>query len=315
MPALECPLGGRCHDGEGGATWKTQDVNIELALKLREDHIKYAHQEPVARTDQGDGASGAAPQQRLGENLNVNKGAQGGNFKDCDLNNATFNIKEPNGRLLSQNYQKIRFLVKGSFGEVWIVKPKNVHASQEFIMKECTCTEENAEIGKNEINMLKNCRDERIVSYIEDFYENNKIQIIMEYCEGGDLAKYIATQTQFLDVDFIMEWVIQLTSGVCFIHKNKIIHRDLKPANIFLTSEKKLKIGDFGISKELERASDLASTFAGTAVYIAPEIHGGDKYNAMADLWSLGVTFFEIITLKKPFHGKDFFQAICKEML
>ena len=93
----------------------------------------------------------------------------------------------------------------------------------------------------------------------------------------------------------------------------KIIHRDLKPANIFLTSDKNLKIGDFGISKGLDKTSGLASTFAGTAVYIAPEVHGGLKYNMMADLWALGVIFFEIITLKKPFYGKDFLQAICKE--
>ena len=96
----------------------------------------------------------------------MNKGAQGGNFNNCDLNHPTFNIKSPNVRSLIQNYQKIRFIVNGSFGEVWIVKPKNVHASQEFIMKEIPCTEENVKTGRNEINILKNCRDEIIVSFM-----------------------------------------------------------------------------------------------------------------------------------------------------
>ena len=128
----------------------------------------------------------------------------------------------------------------------------------------------------------------------------------MEYCEGGDLAKFIEAQIQYLPVDFIINWVIQLTSGVSFIHKMKIIHRDLKPANIFLTLAKNLKIGDFGIAKGLDKTSGLASTRAGTAVYMAPEIHGGDKYNMMADMWSLGIIFFEIITFKKPFHGHDY---------
>ena len=89
--------------------------------------------------------------------------------------------------------------------------------------------------------------------------------------------------------------------------------RDLKPANIFLTFDKKLKIGDFGVAKGLDRTSGLASTFAGTAVYIAPEIHGGERYDMSADLWSLGCIIFEIATLKKPFSGKAFLQAICKE--
>ena len=88
------------------------------------------------------------------------------------------------------------------------------------------------------------------------------------------------------------------------------LHFPKNELNIFLTSEKKLKIGDFGISKGLERDSDLASTFVGTAVYIAPEIHGGEKYNMMADLWALGVIFFEIITFKRPFQGHNLLQNI-----
>ena len=61
--------------------------------------------------------------------------------------------------------------------------------------------------------------------------------------------------------------------------------------------------GDFGIAKGLDRTSGLARTRAGTAIYMAPEIHGGDKYNTVADLWPLG----------KPFHGYDWLQAISKE--
>merc|ERR1712110_428778 len=117
----------------------------------------------------------------------------------------------------------------------------------------------------------------------------------MEFCDGGNLAIFIEAQTELLHVDFINEWVSQLTSGVCFIHKMKIIHRDLKPANIFLTSDQKLKIGDFGIAKILDKSSGLASTRAGTFLYMAPEILGGDKYNTMADMWSLGIIIFEII--------------------
>ena len=212
-----------------------------------------------------------------------------------------------------QKYRKVKFIGRGSFGEAWKVHLR--HGGGEFILKEISCSENDVLNGRNEIDFLKKCRHENIVSYIEDFYEKSKFLIIMEFCCGGDLAKFIIAQTQFLPEDFIIKWAIQLTSGVCFIHKMKIIHRDLKPANVFVTLDKKLKIGDFGIAKGLDKTSGLASTFAGTAVYIAPEIHGGDKYNTMADMWSLGVVIFEIITFEKPFHGKDFFQAICKEML
>ena len=145
------------------------------------------------------------------------------------------------GGPFGKKYVKSKFIGKGSFGEAWKVALK--HGNGEYILKEISCTEEDVNAGRNEINMLKQCLHESIVRYIEDFYERSKFLIIMEFCSGGDLAKFIDKQSQYLPVDFIIEWLLQLASGVCFIHKKKIIHRDLKPANIFLTVGKKLKIG------------------------------------------------------------------------
>ena len=216
------------------------------------------------------------------------------------------------GDQFGKKYKKVAVIGTGTFGKAWKVKLRQ--GGGEYIMKEIYCSPEDVLKGKKEIEFLKKCPHGSIVSYIEDFYEQNMFLIIMEFCSGGDLAKFIESQQQLLPIDFIMEWVEQLASGVSFIHKMKIIHRDLKPANIFITADKKLKIGDFGVAKGLDRTSGIASTFAGTAVYIAPEIHGGEKYDMTADLWSFGCITFEIATFKKAFFGKDFFQAICKEL-
>ncbi len=110
MPVLPCPLGARCHDGEDGGTWKTVDIPYEQAKELLAEHVKLAH--PT-----GGGASDAPPQQpRPGNNVNVNKGVQGGNVDNCDLQNPIFNLHTQGpGRVLSQNYQIIRFIGKGSF--------------------------------------------------------------------------------------------------------------------------------------------------------------------------------------------------------
>ena len=137
-----------------------------------------------------------------GDNVNVNNGVQGGNFNNCDLHNNTFNTI--GGSSFRENYQKTKFIGKGSFGEAWKVQPKNVFTtSQEFMVKEISCTEEDFRAGKNEIEMLKLCRDENIICYIEDFYEQSKLLIIMEFCDGGNLAKFIEGQTELLHVDFI----------------------------------------------------------------------------------------------------------------
>ena len=291
MPVLPCPLGSRCSEGDDGTTWKTVEIEYEKAKELVADHVKYAH--PISS-----------------DHLNVNNGTQGGNFFNSALKNPIFNIHTTGRRQFPKNYQKLRFIGRGNFGETWLVQ----HVSHtQHIMKEISCTEQDANVGKKEVELLKKCTHESIVCYIDDFYEESKLLIIMEYCDGGDLAKFIDSQKQPLSEDFIREWFRQLTSGVCYIHSKKIIHRDLKTANIFLTLDKRLKIGDFGISKRLTETTSLASTLAGTAVYMAPEIHGGEKYDRMADMWSLGIVMFEIITFKKPFHGYDFLQAISKE--
>ena len=309
MPILKCPLGTKCTLGQNGGVWETEDVNIEHALKVQDQHMKYAHPET------GDGASGPPAQLSAvmnTDNLNVNKGVQGGNFVNSHVTNPVINIHAQEGLdTFDRKYHKIRVIGNGSFGVTWLVKLKP--GIDQFAMKEITCSEKDIVKGKNEVEILKKCLHKHIVSYIEDFYEDSRLLIIMEYCSGGDLAEFIDAQTKILNLHFIIEWVIQLTSGVCFIHGKKIIHRDLKPENIFLTLEKKLKIGDFGIAKGLSKTSGLASTRnAGTLMYMAPEILGGDKYNTMADMWSLGIIIFEIITLKRPFHGHDWFQAICK---
>ena len=87
MPVLPCPLGVRCHDGEDGGTWKTVDIPFEQAMMLVDKHVQCSHQ--------SDGAPG--------DRLNVNKGNQGGNFDNCDLQNPIFNINSPYNKSIKKS--------------------------------------------------------------------------------------------------------------------------------------------------------------------------------------------------------------------
>ena len=93
----------------------------------------------------------------------------------------------------------------------------------------------------------------------------------------------------------------QLTAALIFMKDNKIIHRDLKPANIFLNSFNILKIGDYGLAKSLSRTTEMAGTYCGTPVYMAPELLNGKEYSHGADIWAMGCVFYEIITLNRTF--------------
>ena len=144
------------------------------------------------------------------------------------------------------------------------------------------------------------------MEYKECFHFDNTLIIIMEYCErtaflnsvDGDLTNFLKNKKkkdELLDEKVIVNWFIQMLFGINVLHSKKVLHRDLKSANIFLTSNKTIKIGDFGISKVLDNTS--AKTFVGTPYYLSPEVCENRPYDFKSDLWSLGCILYELCTL------------------
>uniref|UniRef100_F6RS10 Inhibitor of nuclear factor kappa-B kinase subunit beta n=2 Tax=Monodelphis domestica TaxID=13616 RepID=F6RS10_MONDO len=129
--------------------------------------------------------------------------------------------------------------------------------------------------------------------------------LAMEYCQGGDLRKYL---NQFenccgLREEAILTLLSDIASALRYLHENRIIHRDLKPENIVLQQgEKRLihKIIDLGYAKELDQGS-LCTSFVGTLQYLAPELLEQQKYTVTVDYWSFGTLAFECITGFRPF--------------
>lgn len=159
-----------------------------------------------------------------------------------------------------------------------------------------------------QIEILKKFNDLNvpfIVEYKECFHFDNTLIIVMEYCErtfnlrlDGDLTTFLKNwkkKGELLDERIIVNWFIQLLFGVKTLHSKNVLHRDLKSANIFLTSNKTLKIGDFGISKVLDNTS--AKTFVGTPYYLSPEVCESRPYSLSSDIWSLGCILYELCTL------------------
>ena len=88
------------------------------------------------------------------------------------------------------------------------------------------------------------------------------------------------------------------------MHAKNILHRDIKTQNIFITTNGVLKLGDFGISRELESIDAKAGTSCGTPLFMPPEVCLGKPYDNKADVWAVGVILYELITLKKPFESE-----------
>ncbi len=115
--------------------------------------------------------------------------------------------------------------------------------------------------------------------------DKRNLFIVMEFCEGGDLAKHIKAQGDApFQENIILAWLMQMLLGLRFVHAKKILHRDLKTQNVFLTKSGVVKLGDFGIAKVLDGTLEQAATIVGTPFYMSPEACQNLPYTYSSDM-------------------------------
>ena len=219
---------------------------------------------------------------------------------------------------ITSNYKVICKLGQGSFGSAY--KVQNKKDNKFYVIKQILLKEElkNEEIKniKNEALLLKSINNKNIVKCYDSFFNKNTYNIILEYCDGLDLRQYIdkyKAQKQSINQDIIFNFIFDIINGLKEIHSKNLIHRDLKPENLFLTSKNTIKIGDFGLVKQLNMTR-YATTQAGTFNYSAPEIINGQKYNNKVDLWALGCIIYELCTLEICFEC-EFVLGLCNKIM
>jgi serine/threonine protein kinase len=201
------------------------------------------------------------------------------------------------------NYKIVKKIGKGSFSNVF--KAHKLDNENEFYAIKIVCLKNLSnkiiENIKNEINIMLKINHENIIKLHQTITSNKYIYLIMDYCDGGDLYKFIKTHGK-LSEEESKKYFIQISKGLYFLYSNNLIHRDLKPHNILITSNNILKICDFGFVKESNQ-NMLYDTLCGSPIYMAPEILKYKKYDSKVDLWSMGIILFEILTSKPPFIG------------
>ncbi|EPX70510.1 STE/STE20/YSK protein kinase Nak1 [Schizosaccharomyces octosporus yFS286] len=209
-------------------------------------------------------------------------------------------------------YTKLEIVGRGSYGAVY----KGFrNATKEIVAIKVlnldTAEDEVSDIQKEitVLSELKQRESENIVKYHGSYLVGTDLWIIMDYCQGGSVRTLMeAGQITEPYISIILRETLQ---ALKFIHHAGIIHRDIKAANILVSVSGKVKLCDFGVAAEININSRKRTTFIGTPYWMAPEvIRDGQEYNVMADIWSLGITAYEIATGSPPHAKEDPFQAV-----
>jgi serine/threonine-protein kinase ULK/ATG1 len=156
---------------------------------------------------------------------------------------------------------------------------------------------------KIEVDILSKLSHPNIIKLYESFYHNGILYIVLEKCKS-ELHTILKNDYCDLSLETKNKWIIQLLSGLLYLHKNNIIHRDIKSQNILVSDDDNIKIIDFGFSKYF-KIDKMMNTICGSPLFMSPELISGEKYNYKIDYWSMGLILYQIITGVLPYHAKN----------
>lgn len=211
-----------------------------------------------------------------------------------------------------REYQFIKLIGKGSTADVYRVL--NTRYDQVMVAKVVTLESmelrlTNLQAAEREIGILCQLDHPGVIRLYDSFTDNNNYYLIFEECKGGTMKDLIMNNTITSETEKI-KIIHQILSALNYIHSKKIAHRDIKPTNIFIDYNQKPKLGDFGISMQVE-GDDLNGNIIGSAPYVAPEVLLQKKYDSFkADIWSLGIVIYEFLVGKLPWKSTNIIELV-----
>ncbi|PUZ49614.1 hypothetical protein GQ55_7G340400 [Panicum hallii var. hallii] len=162
-----------------------------------------------------------------------------------------------------------------------------------------------------EVRFLAAVSHPNIIRLIDVIQTQSCLYLVLELCEGGDLAAFIRRNGRVAE-RVARNFMKQIGAGLQVLRRHQVVHRDLKPQNILLSSPSSdaiLKISDFGLARVL-RPGEYADTACGSCLYMAPEVMLFQKYDDKVDMWSIGAILFELLNGYPPFHGRSNVQLL-----
>lgn len=204
---------------------------------------------------------------------------------------------------LTIQYSEIKFgkeIGSGSFGVVyrgeWRKTPVAIKELRGNLQEDALIE------FKNEVSIMEKLHSERLVR-LYGVCLSPKYHLVMEYMSGGNLYNLLRG-SKTLEWKICYQIVMDIACGLLFLHKENVLHRDIKSLNVLLDENFRAKLTDFGMSRIRKEATSIATTsdIVGTIPWMAPELFGPEpKYTKKSDIYSFGLTIWEVIARKRPF--------------
>jgi serine/threonine protein kinase/tetratricopeptide (TPR) repeat protein len=209
------------------------------------------------------------------------------------------------GIVFAGRYEIIEELGAGGMGRVYRAFDKKIEeeVALKLIRSEIAAEKRTVDRFRNEIKTTRKITHKNVCRTHDLGEEGKSLFITMEYVRGEDL-KSLMRRTRVLAAGTAVSIARQVAEGLGEAHRLGVVHRDLKPGNIMIDKDGNAKIMDFGIARSLARAGTTAEgAVIGTPEYMSPEQVEGKPADQRADIYSLGIILFEMVTGRAPFEG------------
>ena len=213
------------------------------------------------------------------------------------------------------DYQIIGLLGAGGMGRVY--KVKNTISDRtdalKVLLPNLADDQELADRFTREIKVLASLNHPNIAGLRTAFRLENQLLMVMEFVEGTTLEERIKSGP--VPIADAIGYITQVLAALGYAHKRGVIHRDIKPANMMLTADNLIKLRDFGIAKsKTERKLTQTGTTMGSLFYMSGEQVQGEELDGRSDLYSVGVSLYELVTGSRPFQGKSDFDIMIAQL-
>uniref|UniRef100_A0A8C5IYK9 Serine/threonine kinase 32A n=1 Tax=Junco hyemalis TaxID=40217 RepID=A0A8C5IYK9_JUNHY len=210
-----------------------------------------------------------------------------------------------NGDVTFDHFEILRAIGKGSFGKVCVVQKtdtKKMYAMKYMNKQKCVERNEVRNVFK-ELQIMQGLEHPFLVNLWYSFQDEEDMFMVVDLLLGGDLRYHLQQNVRFQEAT-VKLFICELVLALDYLQSRHIIHRDIKPDNILLDERGHVHITDFNIATMLTKESPV-TTIAGTKPYMAPEMFSSTKptsYSFAVDWWSLGVTAYELLRTRRPYH-------------